>query len=108
MIKKPASLHGLRDLLAAQGYDVLTDVRMPKRDGFEVCRELRTAEATRLTPVILVTGAAETDDLDSAEAVLRSLALTIELGMPTRKVTAIDSPTVPSRSVSCSGSRKRI
>ncbi|HEY7476015.1 MAG TPA: hypothetical protein VH679_13440 [Vicinamibacterales bacterium] len=44
MIKKPASLHGLRDLLAAQGYDVLTDVRMPKRDGFEVCRELRTAE----------------------------------------------------------------
>lgn len=78
MIKKPASLHGLRDLLAAQGYDVLTDVRMPKRDGFEVCRELRTAEATRLTPVILVTGAAETDDLDSAEAVLRSLALTIE------------------------------
>jgi putative two-component system response regulator len=133
----PANRHGLRDLLAAQGYDVLTaedgeeavsiaarelpdlvltDIRMPKRDGFEVCRELRSAEPTRLTPVILVTGAAETDDkiraiaagaseflskpidvselrvrvrsllqlkrftddLDSAEAVLRSLALTIE------------------------------
>ena len=133
----PASLHGLRQLLTAHGYDVLTaqdgeealaiatrehpdivltDVRMPKKDGFEVCRELRAHEQTRLTPVILVTGAAETDDkiraidagaseflskpidiselrvrvrslvqlkrftddLDSAEAVLRSLALTIE------------------------------
>jgi putative two-component system response regulator len=133
----PASLHGLRQLLTAHGYDVLTaqdgeealaiasrehpdivltDVRMPKKDGFEVCRELRANEQTRLTPVILVTGAAEsddklraidagaseflskpidiselrvrvrslvqlkrsTDDLDSAEAVLRSLALTIE------------------------------
>ena len=133
----PASLHGLRQLLAANGYEVLTardgeeaieiamrdrpdivltDVRMPKKDGFEVCRELRSRPATRLTPVILVTGSAETDDkiraidagasdflskpidtselrvrvrslvelkrftddLDSAEAVLRSLALTIE------------------------------
>ena len=133
----PASLHGLRQLLTAHGYDVLTaqdgeealaiatrehpdivltDVRMPKKDGFEVCRELRAQEQTRLTPVILVTGAAEsddkiraidagaseflskpidlselrvrvrslvqlkrfTDDLDSAEAVLRSMALTIE------------------------------
>jgi putative two-component system response regulator len=133
----PASLQGLRQLLSAHGYTVLTaqdgeeaidvavrerpdivltDVRMPKKDGFEVCRELRSRDATRLTPVILVTGSAETDDkiraidagaseflskpidiselrvrvrslvqlkrytddLDSAEAVLRSLALTIE------------------------------
>ena len=133
----PANLHGLRQLLAAHGYDVLiaqdgeealavaarelpdlvlTDVRMPKKDGFDVCRELRSAAATRLTPIILVTGSAETDDkiraieagaseflskpidiselrvrvrslvqlkrftddLDSAEAVLRSMALTIE------------------------------
>ena len=133
----PASLLGLRQLLTAHGYDVLTaqdgeealaiamrehpdivltDVRMPKKNGFEVCRELRAHEQTRLTPVILVTGAVEsddkiraidagaseflskpidiselrvrvrslvqlkrfTDDLDSAEAVLRSLALTIE------------------------------
>jgi cyclic di-GMP phosphodiesterase len=133
----PANLTGLRDLLIAQGYEVLTaadgeealtiaarelpdivvtDIRMPKRDGFDVCRELRASQATRLTPVILVTGASETDDkiraiaagaseflskpidvselrvrvrslvqlkrftddLDSAESVLRSLALTIE------------------------------
>lgn len=133
----PANLDGLRQLLTALGYDVLTakdgaealeiagrehpdivltDIRMPKKDGFEVCRELRSNGPTRLTPVILVTGAVEnndkiraidagaseflskpidiselkvrvrslvqlkrfTDDLDSAEAVLRSMAMTIE------------------------------
>jgi putative two-component system response regulator len=95
---------------------VLTDVRMPRRDGFWLCRELKASAATRLTPVVLMTGMSEeddrvraieagatdllnkpidrqelkvrvrsllqlkrfTDDLDSAEAVLRSLALMIE------------------------------
>src|SRR4029453_2074391 len=79
----PASLQGLRQLLSAHGYNVLTaqdgeeaidvalrerpdivltDVRMPKKDGFEVCRELRSRDTTRLTPIILVTGSAETND----------------------------------------------
>lgn len=95
---------------------VLSDVRMPRCDGFDLCRALKSAPSTRLTPVVLMTGAAEpndriaaieagandivskpidqpelkarvrslmelkryTDDLDSAEAVLRSLALMIE------------------------------
>ncbi len=133
----PANAIGLKQLLTALGYEVLTaqdgrealdvaarelpdivvtDIRMPHKDGFDVCRELRAAPATRLTPVILVTGSVElddkiraieagaseflskpidvselrvrvrslvqlkrfTDDLDSAEAVLRSMALTIE------------------------------
>jgi putative two-component system response regulator len=68
------------DLLAADGYRVLTacdgdaaldaaqrqrpdvlllDVRMPGLGGVEVCRRVKTAAETRLTPVILVTGAAD-------------------------------------------------
>jgi putative two-component system response regulator len=99
---------------------VLSDVRMPKTDGFELCRAVKDEPSTRLTPVVLMTGAAEredrmraiaigaddfltkpvdeqelvarvgslvrlkrhTDDLDSAEAVIESLALTIEARDP--------------------------
>jgi putative two-component system response regulator len=132
-----ANLTLLEHILTAQGYQVITagdgeeaievvnreqpdlvlsDVRMPKLGGFALCRTLKAVPETRLTPVILMTGAAEpddriraieagandivgkpidqpelkarvrslmdlkrfTDDLDSAEAVLRSLALMIE------------------------------
>lgn len=131
------NLELLKRLLTAQGYRVLTagdgaqaleviaqeapdvvlsDIRMPKQDGFDLCRELKASPDTRLVPVVLMTGAEEandrikaielgandllskpidqpelrarmrslmqlkrfTDDLDSAEAVLRSLALMIE------------------------------
>jgi len=132
-----SNLDLLRRLLTAQGYNVVTagdgqealeivsreapdvvlsDIRMPRRDGFDLCRELKASPDTRLTPVVLMTGMEEatdriraieagandllskpidqpelrarirslmqlkhfTDDLDSAEAVLRSLALMIE------------------------------
>ena len=105
------------DVVAREQPDlVLSDVRMPRCDGFDLCRALKSAAATRLLPVVLMTGTAEardritaieagatdfvtkpidqpelrarvrslmqikryTDDLDSAEAVLRSLALMIE------------------------------
>jgi putative two-component system response regulator len=105
------------DLVLSEHPDlVLSDLRMPGRDGFALCRALRSTPATRLIPVVLMTGATEaddrlraieagahdfvakpidqselkarvrslmqikrfTDDLDSAEAVLRSLALMIE------------------------------
>jgi putative two-component system response regulator len=133
-----ANLRMLEDILAAEGYQlifardglearaivastpldlVLSDVRMPVLDGFELCRTLKAAAETWLLPVVLMTGATEphdriraieagandfitkpidqpelkarvrslmqikrfTDDLDSAEAVLRSLALMIEV-----------------------------
>ena len=99
---------------------VLLDVQMPCVDGFEVCRRAKLNPATRLTPVVMVTGLNErehrikginagaddfivkpfdaeelrarvrslikikryTDDLESAESVIMSLALTVEARDP--------------------------
>ena len=95
---------------------VLADVHMPAMDGIELCRQIKTNPATRLTPVVLLTGLGDrsdriaginagaddflikpisgpelrarvrslvrlkrfTDDLDSAESIILSLALTVE------------------------------
>lgn len=95
---------------------ILLDVQLPGVDGFEVCRRVKQNAATRLIPVVLVTGlrarehrieginagaddfvskpfdAQEltarirsllrlkryTDELDSAESIILSLALTVE------------------------------
>ena len=78
-----SNLRLLEQLLKAQGYEVLcagdgdealtlvglerpdvivSDVRMPKRDGFELCRELKASPATRLTPIVLMTGSQEVED----------------------------------------------
>jgi putative two-component system response regulator len=38
---------------------IISDVRMPNVDGFELCRTLKADRATRLTPLILVTGNTE-------------------------------------------------
>jgi two-component system cell cycle response regulator len=45
------------DLAAAENPDViLLDHRMPGIDGIEVCKQLKATEATRLIPIIMVTG----------------------------------------------------
>jgi PAS domain S-box-containing protein len=79
----PENLHLLTAILADHGYRVrsassgqaallsvgagapdliLLDVRMPEMDGYEVCRQLKSAEPTRGIPVIFVSILDETDD----------------------------------------------
>jgi cyclic di-GMP phosphodiesterase len=41
---------------------ILLDVMMPGMDGFEVCRNLKGGESTRLVPVIIVTALQEKED----------------------------------------------
>jgi adenylate cyclase len=46
------------DQVAARAPDlVISDILMPRVDGFELCRKLRASSATALLPVILVTSA---------------------------------------------------
>jgi putative two-component system response regulator len=105
------------DAIALRPPDLLLlDVRLPKVDGFEICRQVKGNPATRLIPVIFLTGLDAslhriagiragaddflskpfnieelrarvrslmqlkhyTDELESAESVIMSLALTVE------------------------------
>lgn len=73
----------MRDLLSSRGYDVvavpdaahaeaeilhhppdliLSDVVMPGKSGYELCRELKENPITRLVPFVLITGLSERED----------------------------------------------
>ncbi len=43
---------------------ILLDVNMPKMDGFAVCTALREQEATRNTPILMVTTRGEADNVE--------------------------------------------
>lgn len=80
----------LRDLLASAGYEtteagdglegldaarseapglILLDIQLPKMDGYEVARRIRTEPALARIPIIAVTSFALTGDEDRARAV---------------------------------------
>ena len=40
---------------AEQPHLILLDIMLPKKDGYEVCRELKTDEATGNIPVVMLT-----------------------------------------------------
>jgi putative two-component system response regulator len=51
------------EILAEESPDVvLTDVKMPRMDGFELCHYLKSREETRGIPVVVVTGLTELGD----------------------------------------------
>src|ERR1035441_2463361 len=41
---------------------ILSDVRMPGKSGYELCRELKANPATRLIPFVLITGLSDSAD----------------------------------------------
>lgn len=55
----PAALEAVR---RHQPDVILLDVGMPAMDGLEVCRRLKADPATRLTPIVLVTGQTDLND----------------------------------------------
>jgi putative two-component system response regulator len=80
---EPGNIMILRRLMTGRGYEVfsapdgelalasvardrpdivLLDVNMPKIDGFEVCRRVKSDPATRLIPIVLITGLKATED----------------------------------------------
>lgn len=73
----------LRELLSSRGYEIITateaaeaeelvrsekpdlvllDVVMPGKSGYELCRELKEDPATRLIPVVMITGLTDRED----------------------------------------------
>lgn len=79
----PNTMTLMRDLLSSRGYDVvavpdanhaeaemfrrppdlvLSDVIMPGKSGYELCREFKDNPATRLIPFVLITGLTERED----------------------------------------------
>jgi putative two-component system response regulator len=79
----PDTMVLMRELLSTQGYDVvavqdaaqaeaevrrqppdviLSDVVMPGKSGYELCRELKDNPSTRLIPFVLITGLSDRED----------------------------------------------
>jgi putative two-component system response regulator len=79
----PDTMVLMRELLATRGYEViavpdaaraeieirrelpdliLSDVVMPGKSGYELCREVKDNPATRLIPFVLITGLSDRED----------------------------------------------
>jgi adenylate cyclase len=47
---------------------VLLDIVMPEMDGYEVCRRLRAAEATRFLPIVMITASGDQEKVAAIQA----------------------------------------
>ena len=55
------------DKVAAEDPDlILLDIMMPKVSGFEICRKLKSGDATRDIPIVMVTALTEIGDIERA------------------------------------------
>ena len=55
---------GVEKALAERPDLILLDIVMPKMDGFEACKRLRAEEATKATPIIMVTTRGEGENVE--------------------------------------------
>jgi putative two-component system response regulator len=116
VVAVPDAIHAEAEILRQPPDLILSDVVMPGKSGYELCRELKENPATRLIPFVLITGLSDrqdrvlgiesgaddflhkpifpeelfarvksllklkefTDELETAESVLCSLALSVE------------------------------
>src|SRR5256885_9733770 len=56
----PDGVTALEMIHAAPPDLVLLDVRMPRMDGYEVCRRIKAMPGGRLLPVVMITGLSQT------------------------------------------------
>jgi len=62
------SVDAALDVLARQSFHcIVTDLRMPGRDGFDLCRSVRAQACTAAVPIILMTGS--TDESEHRRAI---------------------------------------
>jgi two-component system phosphate regulon response regulator PhoB/two-component system alkaline phosphatase synthesis response regulator PhoP len=61
---------------------VLLDVKLPKMNGYEVCRKIKSNEATRLTPVIMLSAKTQGNEIQQGLDAGCDLYLTKPIGFP--------------------------
>ncbi len=65
---------------------ILLDIMMPKRSGFEICRQLKQDERYANIPIIMVTALNELGDMERA----RELGADAFLSKPVNKITLLE------------------
>ena len=60
-------LEGLAKAIQERPHLIILDVAMPKMDGYEALRKLRSSAGTKATPVILLTAKNETNSIMEAQ-----------------------------------------
>jgi DNA-binding response OmpR family regulator len=65
LITASAGEEGISKALAQQPDLILLDVVMPGLTGFDVCRRLRAEEATRTTPIVMLTTRGEQGNVET-------------------------------------------